>query len=151
MFVFDDTNLGAELTTAPYTISWNTSTTTNGPHALTAAARDAAGNITISSGISVTVAKLIVSITAPLNGARLTILTKVTVQATSAVGVSTVQVYDDKILIGAVSCIDNPCLSLKSTVDWPTNNLAVGPHVLQAVGIDNFGNSMSGTPITVFK
>src|SRR5207249_4246245 len=54
-FKLDGANLGAELTTAPYTISWNTTTALNGAHTLKAVARDAAGNSTTSAGVSVTV------------------------------------------------------------------------------------------------
>src|SRR2546428_3235940 len=43
-FKLDSVNLGAEVTAAPYTISWSTTTATNAAHALTAVARDAAGN-----------------------------------------------------------------------------------------------------------
>src|SRR5207253_113914 len=45
-FKLDGANLGAEVTTAPYTRSWTTTTTSNGAHTLTAVARDAAGNST---------------------------------------------------------------------------------------------------------
>src|SRR5207244_2330214 len=51
----DGVNLGAEVTSAPYTLSWNTATASNGLHTLTAVARDAAGNTAISSAVSVTV------------------------------------------------------------------------------------------------
>ena len=51
-FLVDSAALGAEDTTAPYSVSWNT--TTAGPHTLTAQARDAAGNTT-SASVSVTV------------------------------------------------------------------------------------------------
>src|SRR5207245_1631430 len=76
-FKLDGVNLGAEVTIAPYTLSWNTGTASNGLHTLTAVARDAAGNSTASAGVSVTVADATVSITAPLNDATLTYLTKV--------------------------------------------------------------------------
>src|SRR4029453_15091031 len=39
---------GPEVTTAPYSVPWNTTTASNGAHTLTAIARDAAGNITTS-------------------------------------------------------------------------------------------------------
>jgi hypothetical protein len=55
-FKLDGANLGAEDTTAPYSVPWNTASATNGAHTLTAAARDAAGNISTSSGVVVTVA-----------------------------------------------------------------------------------------------
>src|SRR5207245_4668320 len=35
-FKLDGANLGAEVTTAPYTLSWNTATASNGLHTLTA-------------------------------------------------------------------------------------------------------------------
>ena len=57
-FKLDGTNLGTEVTTAPYSISWNTSGVANGSHTLTAVARDAAGNTTTSSGVTVTVSNL---------------------------------------------------------------------------------------------
>src|SRR5438445_7172185 len=38
-FKLDGANLGAEVTSQPYTISWNTTTTSNGSHTLTAVAR----------------------------------------------------------------------------------------------------------------
>ena len=43
-FLLDGANLGAEDTTAPYSVPWDTTGATNGSHSLTARARDAAGN-----------------------------------------------------------------------------------------------------------
>ena len=43
-FKLDGANLGAEDTSAPYSIVWDTTGVANGPHTLTAVARDAAGN-----------------------------------------------------------------------------------------------------------
>ncbi len=54
-FKLDGANLGAEDTSAPFTVSWDTRTTTNGSHQLSAVARDATGNSTTSSPIIVTV------------------------------------------------------------------------------------------------
>ena len=54
-FKLDGANLGAEDTTAPYSVTWNSTTATNGAHTLTALARDAANNMTTSAGVSVTV------------------------------------------------------------------------------------------------
>ena len=53
-FLVDGTNLGAEDTTSPYSVSWNTTSASNGPHTVAARARDAAGN-TQTSSIGVTV------------------------------------------------------------------------------------------------
>ncbi len=54
-FKLDGVNLGAEDTSSPYTVSWNTTTAANGAHSITAMARDAAGNSTLSAAISVIV------------------------------------------------------------------------------------------------
>jgi regulation of enolase protein 1 (concanavalin A-like superfamily) len=54
-FKLDGANLGAEVTTSPYAISWNTASAANGSHVLTAVARDAAGNTATSAAASVTV------------------------------------------------------------------------------------------------
>lgn len=54
-FRLDGVNLGAEDTTSPYSISWNTALTTNGSHALTAIARDTSNNQTASNSINVNV------------------------------------------------------------------------------------------------
>jgi hypothetical protein len=58
-FRLDGNILGAEDTTAPYSVPWNTLTAANGAHLLTAVARDAAGNVTTSTAVSVTVANTI--------------------------------------------------------------------------------------------
>jgi hypothetical protein len=57
-FKLDGANLGAEDTTSPYSITWNTTSASNGSHALTAVARDAAGNIGTSGSINVTVSNI---------------------------------------------------------------------------------------------
>ena len=54
-FKLDGANLGAEVTTAPYSVSWNTTTAVNSTHTLTAVARDAAGTTATSAPVSVTV------------------------------------------------------------------------------------------------
>jgi hypothetical protein len=55
-FLLDGANLGAEVTTSPYTLAWNTGTAANGSHTLSARARDAAGNTTLAASVAVTVA-----------------------------------------------------------------------------------------------
>ena len=55
-FLVNDTPLGAEDTSSPYSLSVDTTPADNGTYTLTARARDAAGNITTSAPVSVTVA-----------------------------------------------------------------------------------------------
>src|ERR1041385_179311 len=54
-FRLDGVDLGAELTAAPYTMTWDAILTPPGAHTLTAVARDAAGNVGVSAGVTVTV------------------------------------------------------------------------------------------------
>jgi hypothetical protein len=54
-FQLDGINLGAEIVIPPYTLSWNTTLVTDGPHALRALARDPAGNTSTSAAVDVTV------------------------------------------------------------------------------------------------
>ena len=55
-FRLDGASLGAEDTSAPYEIAWNTAAVPNGSHTLSAVARDAAGNTASAAPVTVTVA-----------------------------------------------------------------------------------------------
>jgi hypothetical protein len=55
-FKIDGNNVGAEDTSAPYAVDWDTTPVGNGSHTVTAVARDAAGNQTTSNPVAVTVA-----------------------------------------------------------------------------------------------
>ena len=59
-FKVDGASVGSEDTTSPYSISWNSTTVSDGSHTITAIARDAAGNTTTSNPISVTKGVVIV-------------------------------------------------------------------------------------------
>src|SRR2546423_7640262 len=54
-FKLDGNNLGAEDTSAPYSVSWDTTTTSNASHTLTAVARDSLGMLWTSDPVTVTV------------------------------------------------------------------------------------------------
>jgi Concanavalin A-like lectin/glucanases superfamily/Bacterial Ig-like domain/Bacterial Ig domain len=54
-FRLDGSPLGTEVTTAPFSIPWDTRTSSDGPHILTAVARDPSGNSRTSAPITVTV------------------------------------------------------------------------------------------------
>jgi hypothetical protein len=62
-FKLDGTNLGSEVTTSPYSTNWNTTAASNGSHTLTAVARDAAGNTTISNTVTATVNNVAATVT----------------------------------------------------------------------------------------
>ncbi len=54
-FLLDGAPLGSEITSAPYSMIWNSATATAGPHTLAALARDSVGLTTTSSPVAVTV------------------------------------------------------------------------------------------------
>jgi hypothetical protein len=54
-FLLDGSNLGSNVTSSPYSISWDTTHTSNGTHVLSARATDQTGNTATSSTITVTV------------------------------------------------------------------------------------------------
>src|SRR5436190_2170547 len=99
-FQLDGANLGAEDTSAPYSVSWNTTTTSDGSHTLTAVARDAAGNRSpVSAPVTVTVSNAppppppdttppTVSITFPSSGQTVLGTVSVTASASDDVGVA---------------------------------------------------------------
>src|SRR5205823_4956772 len=105
-FRLDGNALGAEDTTAPYSISWNTATVADGVHVLTAVARDAAGNTSTAANVSVTVANAdttppAVSLTAPADGATVSGSVSVAASASDNVGVVGVQFQLDGTPLGA--------------------------------------------------
>jgi Bacterial Ig domain/Purple acid Phosphatase, N-terminal domain len=55
-FKIDGVDFGAEITRPPYTMTWDTTSVADGAHIVTAVARDAAGNVTRSSEVRVSVA-----------------------------------------------------------------------------------------------
>ena len=72
-FKLDGANLGGEYTNAPYSLTWNTTTVADGAHAVTAVARDAAGNQSTATPVII-----LVSNTVPIT------LPTITVAATDA-------------------------------------------------------------------
>jgi hypothetical protein len=54
-FKVDGANVGAQLTTAPYSLSLNTATLSNATHSLTAVAQDPSGNVGTSGAVTITV------------------------------------------------------------------------------------------------
>src|SRR5437763_80629 len=79
-FKLDGANLGAEVTAAPFQVSWDTKTATNASHVLTAVARDAAGNSTTSAAVTLTVDNALPSVSpsSPVAGATVSATTTVT-------------------------------------------------------------------------
>jgi hypothetical protein len=148
-FQVDGANQGVEDTAAPYTRNWNTTTAsnaTNGTHIITAIARDAAGNTTTSSSITVTVdnAAPTTSITAPTTGATVSgSTTAVTASATDNMGIAGVQFQ-----------LDGANLSAEDTtspysITWNTTTATNGSHTLTATARDAAGNTTTSAGVTL--
>jgi hypothetical protein len=146
-FTLDGANLGAEDTSAPYAVSWDTSTASNGSHTLTARARDAAGNVTTSSAVTVTVSNdttpPAVTITSPASGSTVSGTITVTASASDNIGVAGVQFTLDGVSLGAEDT------SAPYAVSWDTSTASDGSHTLTARARDAAGNATTSDPVTV--
>ena len=150
-FRLDGQNLGAEDTSAPYSASWDTAGATNGPHTLTAIARDRAGNTRTATTVNVTVNNApppdvvapSVSLTAPAAGALLAGSRTLSANASDNVGVAGVQFKRDGQDVGAED------VSAPYSVSWDTTGVADGAHTLTAVARDAAGNTTSATNVDV--
>src|SRR5439155_260740 len=94
-----------ERSSACSSVPWTTTGASNGSHTLTARARDAAGNTTTSSAVTVTVfndtSPPTVSITSPSSGSTVSGTITVTASASDNVGVAGVQFLLDGTVLGA--------------------------------------------------
>src|SRR5207245_2951224 len=134
---------------APSSVSWTTVGTANGSHSLTAVARDAAGNVTTSAAVTVTVSNDTtppsVSVTAPVGGASVSGTVSITASASDNVGVVGVQFKLDGANLGVEDT------TAPYAVSWKTLGTANGSHTLTAVARDAAGNvaTSAGVAVTV--
>ncbi|TLY18570.1 MAG: hypothetical protein E6K68_11140 [Nitrospirae bacterium] len=142
-FQLDGAPLGAEVTTAPYALSWNTTTASNGAHTLTAVARDAAGNTTTSAGVTVDNAPPAISLSSPNGGATVAGTVSVSASATDNVGVVGVQFQLDGTNLGA------EVTTAPHSVSWNTTLSSDGSHSLTAVARDAAGNTATAAAVSV--
>jgi len=140
-FLAGGIGIGPEDDTAPYEIVLNTDTLPSGVIDLTAIARDAAGNTTVSAAVAVTIfhpdtTPPTVTITAPADGATL-----------SAPATVTADANDDWLLAGVQFRLNQVDLGAEDLVapyeaDLNTDTLPSGPMELTAVARDTAGNTM---------
>jgi len=123
--------------------------TSNGTHTLTAVARDVAGNLTTSAGISVTVFNVdtvppTVSITSPPSGGTVGGVVSVTASATDNQGVVGVQFLVDGVSYGAE--VTSPPYTIAWDVSALSNN---STHTIAARARDGSGNQATSAANTV--
>ena len=149
-FQVDGANVGAAVITAPYSIVWDSKTTTNAGHIITATATNTAGLSTTSAAVSVTVSNAItlptaptVSVTAPINGSTVSGLTSLTANASDTQSVSSVQFRIDGANISAAD------VTAPYNLVWDSTTTANGNHTITAVAINNAGLSTISAAIAV--
>ena len=150
-FKLDGANLGSEDTSAPYSVSWNTTGVANGSHTLTAVATAVLGlqftsppiTVTVSNGPPPDTTPPSVSITSPANGATVQSTVTVTASASDNVGVAGVQFQLDGASLGGEDT------AAPYSVSWNTTGAANGSHTLTAVARDAAGNRTTSAAVTV--
>jgi hypothetical protein len=140
--------------TAPYQFSWNTSSVADGNVVLSATAVDGTGNQGVSSNVTVTVknqttplvtdnAAPTVSISKPVNGAKVTGTVTIAISANDDVAISKVSLSIDGKLVSATT-------AKTISYSWNTRKVAAGNHSIQAIATDT-ANKTSTMTIQVTK
>ncbi len=147
-FKLDGTNLGAPATGAgPYSTSWATTSTINGPHTLTATATDSLSRSTTSAGIAVTVSNPAptVSVTAPAANATVSGTVTLTASASSTIGLASVQFQVDGSNVGTPVAGTGPSFSFQ----WSSTSVTNGTHTIAAVASDTQGQKTTSAGVSV--
>ena len=122
-------------TTSPYSITWDSTASPNGPASITARATDTSNNAAISAARTVTVENNppTVAVTAPADGATVS-GRSVTVSATATdpLGVTKVDFYTEATLIGTDT-------SAPYSIKWNTTKVTDGAYALTAKATDATG------------
>ena len=144
-FYLDGVAIGPEVTTAPYAITWDTTAYPDGPHTISAVARDAAGNATTSAEVSVAIDHTppTVAVTAPSANATVGGMADVTADAADNVGVAGVQFYLNGSPVGAEDTTTPYSLA------WNTTGVAIGTYQLTARARDTAGNVKTSEVVSV--
>ncbi len=146
-FLLDGTNLSAEVTTAPYSLLWNTTTSANGIHSLTATVYDTAGNHTTSNHVSVTVSNggsaPTVTLTSPAPGSTLANTVTLSATASSSKGIASVQFKLNGANLGS------KVVSAPYSTTWNTTTVTNGTYTLSATAVDTAGNVGNSNAVSV--
>ena len=148
-FKLDGNNLGPADTTSPYSISWDTTTASNGSRTLTAVATDTNGQTTTLAARTVTVSNTVanppptVALTAPTDGSTNPGTVSVSADASDDTGVTSVQFKLDGNNLGPADTT-SPC-----SISWDTTTASNGSHTLTAVATDSNGQTTTSTARTV--
>ena len=150
-YSFGGINIGTS-STAPFTLSWNTSLLGNVAGMLVATAYDAAGNSASSNYAFLTLTGVLappadttaptVSITSPASGATVTGTVTVAASASDNVGVTRVEFRVNGATVATVN-------AAPYQFSWTTTSMANGAATLTAVAYDAAGNSKTSSSVSV--
>lgn len=148
-FLVDGAAVGAPDTSSPYSYSWSSTTVMNGTHQVQAAARDAAGNVTTSSAVTIKVANAsqggtdktspTVSWISPTSRATVSGRVTLNTTATDNVGVTQVTYGVDGKTIGTSTNKSGYPMA------WTTTGSSNGAHQMSAIARDAAGNTTTST------
>jgi aryl-phospho-beta-D-glucosidase BglC (GH1 family) len=127
-FVLDGANLGSEDTTSPYSMSWNTTSVSNGTHALKARIRTSSTTIesaVVNVNVQNTITAPTIAISAPTNNATVSGTTTVSATTTGS-GILGVQFVLDGANLGSEDTTS------PYSVSWNTTSVSNGTHALKA-------------------
>ena len=140
----DGVLLGTD-TSAPYSVSWNSTTVADGSHSLTSKAYDTAGNVRTSTAVVVKTDNTLpeAALTSPTQGMFFK-AGFVTLEATASdtVGVARVEFYDGTTLLGTDT-------TAPYAASWYTEGLVQGAHTLTVKAYDGIGNVRTSAGVTV--
>ena len=144
-FAVDGTLYGAPLTSPPYTIQWDTTTTTQAVHSITAIATDTSNNSTTSAPVMLTVDETPpkVSITSPADGSTVTGSITLSATASDNNSVAGVQFFVDGTAIGG------EITTQPFQISWNTSGLPNGAHAISAKAWDAAGLTTTSIAVTV--
>ena len=144
----DGSPLGAPISSAPYTLDWDTTAVADGTHWLAAQTTGPTGVIGTSAVVAVTVANggttpPSIQITGPSDGSTLSSVVTLYAQAASGRGIANVTFFVDGTRIGG------PVTAPPFMIAWDTTTSAEGAHVLTATAVDTAGMTATSAPINV--
>lgn len=140
--------LGGKLTTAPYSTSWNTTTSQNGTYTLGAQITDNTGNILDSTSVTVTVSNpssggtgsnQSVSITSPASNTTVSGSVNISASVTAGTILKYVQFEVDG------TPISSQITAPPYVVSWSASAASDGAHTISVIAIDSNGNNLSAS------
>jgi hypothetical protein len=148
-WLLDGQPLGTALTTAPYSLAWDSRTATNGAHTLTAKATDLAGNVGTAAAETITVnnppsgTPPSVHITFPPTGYYTNGLVVLSSVATDPLGISSLQYQINGVNVGTA------LTTAPYRILWDSHSVNNGVYSLTAVATDPSGQTGTSAPVSV--